>query len=163
MTTQSQLVVCLKLNDHKRLSAKGEKMPVSSEEVIWAYRYVLGREPESSAAIDCHLGAADYHALREAMMNSAEFHSNQMMLNEDHLTMSATVPFDAPALEIETYVTDDQLREMWAKTCGSWESLGRKGAHHSVLTSQLFMPDAFHENETEFWASGVAESQRLVA
>jgi len=138
-------------------------MPVTEEEVIWAYRYVLGREPESNQAISCHLGAADHQALRLAMMNSAEFQSSEVMRNQDHLLNSMGVPFDAPAISIETEVTDLQLREMWRRVCGSWEDLGQNGAHHSVLTSPMYMPDAFHENEAEFWASGETEATHLVA
>lgn len=41
--------------------------------VRWAYRLVLGREPESEATIGNWLQADDFAALREGMLGSAEF------------------------------------------------------------------------------------------
>lgn len=48
---------------------------VTNEEVLWAYRFLLGREPESEAAIDAHLKLPDRNALRRHFMASAEFQS----------------------------------------------------------------------------------------
>jgi hypothetical protein len=48
-------------------------MPVTREEVIWAYRCILGREPESEDAIKGALFHPDLPSLRRAMMDSVEF------------------------------------------------------------------------------------------
>ena len=47
-------------------------MPVTREDVIWGFRMILGREPESEQAIAGHLGLPDRPALRHALLNSAE-------------------------------------------------------------------------------------------
>jgi hypothetical protein len=48
-------------------------LAVTRATVRWAYRLVLGREPESEATIANWLAANDFAALREGMLGSAEF------------------------------------------------------------------------------------------
>jgi len=48
-------------------------MALSRESVVWGYRFILGREPESEAAIAAHMPAADLDALRRALLASEEF------------------------------------------------------------------------------------------
>lgn len=45
---------------------------LSEEEVTWAYRMILGREPEASA-ITHHMGLPDWKTLRLGLLQSAEF------------------------------------------------------------------------------------------
>ncbi|GGE95110.1 FkbM family methyltransferase [Stappia taiwanensis] len=52
-------------------------MTITKEDVIWAYRMILGREPESEEVIRLHMGLADREALRAAMLASQEFQSKQ--------------------------------------------------------------------------------------
>ena len=46
---------------------------LTRDDVIWAYRFVLGREPESEDVIDVHLGCRDRADLRAGMLGSEEF------------------------------------------------------------------------------------------
>src|SRR5712691_4597118 len=46
---------------------------VTREEVIWAYRLLLGREPENEAAISVHSQYPDTETLRRAFLDSEEF------------------------------------------------------------------------------------------
>jgi hypothetical protein len=48
-------------------------MALSRESVVWGYRFILGREPESEAAIAAHIRAADLDALRRTLLASEEF------------------------------------------------------------------------------------------
>ena len=48
-------------------------MPVSHDEVVSAYRLLLGREPENEAAVEHHRGAVDWAALRDAFLRSEEY------------------------------------------------------------------------------------------
>jgi len=45
---------------------------VSREEILWAYRFILGREPESESAYLAHQGHQDRATMRRAMMESTE-------------------------------------------------------------------------------------------
>lgn len=48
-------------------------MPVTRDEVIWAFRFVLGRDPQSEDTIVAHQSARDQRALRGNLMGSAEY------------------------------------------------------------------------------------------
>ncbi|MEO1206031.1 MAG: sulfotransferase family 2 domain-containing protein [Pseudomonadota bacterium] len=48
-------------------------MAVTRDEVIWAYRMILGREPENEDAINSNLLAVNLKALRERLLKSEEF------------------------------------------------------------------------------------------
>jgi hypothetical protein len=51
-------------------------MSVSREAVVWAFRLVLGREPESEEGIRAHMGIADENRLVETLLRSAEFRAS---------------------------------------------------------------------------------------
>ncbi|MEP9349602.1 hypothetical protein [Xanthobacter sp. KR7-225] len=48
-------------------------MPVSRDEVVYGFKFILGRDPESEAAIDAHLGFGDVATLRKSLMASREY------------------------------------------------------------------------------------------
>ena len=56
-------------------------MPISRESVIWGYRFILGREPESEQAITDHLNVPDLDALRSALLSSREFRASVAVLH----------------------------------------------------------------------------------
>ena len=52
---------------------------LTNDEVIWGYRYILGRDPESTAVIDRHMRAQpDWRNFRRALLNSPEFARNRI-------------------------------------------------------------------------------------
>ena len=52
-------------------------MAISREAVVWGFRLVLGREPESEEGIRAHMGIADESALVETLLRSAEFQNSR--------------------------------------------------------------------------------------
>ena len=46
---------------------------VTRDEVIWAFRYCLGREPEDEVCISKHSGFESWNALRHELLRSSEF------------------------------------------------------------------------------------------
>jgi len=46
---------------------------ISREQVIWGYRFILGRDPENNAVIDYHCQHESTLALRKALLESEEF------------------------------------------------------------------------------------------
>lgn len=66
---------------------------VTRDEVIWGYRLILGREPESEAVIDHHARARDLPALRRTLIESEEF-------TERYFRMIARGP--AGAIDLDT-------------------------------------------------------------
>lgn len=57
-------------------------MSVTREDVIWAYRMILGREPESESAIQSKINCPDRKALRRLILNSQEFEIKERKLKE---------------------------------------------------------------------------------
>jgi FkbM family methyltransferase len=51
---------------------------LTRQDIVHAFRFLLGREPESDATIDAHLGLGSVAALRRAIMASAEFRAGAM-------------------------------------------------------------------------------------
>jgi hypothetical protein len=49
------------------------KKGVSRDEIVWCYRTLLGRDPESEAAILVHSNAENFKALVESFAHSTEF------------------------------------------------------------------------------------------
>ena len=47
--------------------------PTIRDAVVWAYRLLLGREPDDQAAVDVHLGHGSVASLRAAFMETPEF------------------------------------------------------------------------------------------
>jgi len=49
---------------------------VSREEIFWAYRFILGRDPEGETAYQAHQSHSDWAAMRQVMMDSTEARMN---------------------------------------------------------------------------------------
>jgi hypothetical protein len=49
---------------------------VSREEIFWAYRFILGRDPEGETAYRAHRGHPDWAAMRDAILQSPEARQN---------------------------------------------------------------------------------------
>ncbi len=137
---------------------KGIEMPVTRDEVLWGYRMILGREPESEEAILRHLSASDRHTLRTDFLGCPEFaklHSGQAK-NEFR-----TLPIDLPKIEVDTAADDSQLSECISKISAAWRHLGSIKPHFSVLTNTSFLPDKLPETIDRFWGSGEKEAKEL--
>jgi len=100
--------------------------------------------------------ASRYRDLRNQlkMLRSAEFRA---------ALRGVSLPFDRPALEIETAASPEQSSQMFARIRDAWSELGVRRPHHSVLTTDQFRPGNFAANGERFWASGELEVQFIVA
>ena len=58
-------------------STKANKKSLSKQDVIDAFVWILGRDPESSATINSHLALGDIKILRAALLESEEFLSSR--------------------------------------------------------------------------------------
>ncbi len=64
---------------------------VSREAVIWGYRLILGREPESEAAIEAHCQLPDITTLRRGLLGSEEFVRKKMASDLPRVWVAAPV------------------------------------------------------------------------
>jgi|SRR6516162_2201983 SAM-dependent methyltransferase len=132
-------------------------MPVTHDDVRNAYRFILGREPESDEVVEHHQREADsIEGLRATFLFSPEFRATFPEL--PHL-----VPLVAPTQAIETTADPAALRAMIAKMGVVWKTNGEIEPHYSVLSLDEYRPDRFAENESRFFESGKDDLDLLLA
>jgi SAM-dependent methyltransferase len=133
-----------------------EKDKVTRDAVRWAYRLLLGREPESDTAVDGHvLRCRDIAALRRAFLGSEEF------LNTSPAASRLTLHGDEPARTIEIDGPPELLRRLFEHVNRSWQHLGEQDPFWSVLTAPEYRGTPSAERIAEFFASGKVEVARL--
>ena len=135
-------------------------MAVSKDEVTWAYRMILGREPESDDVVRMQMTSQNLSSLREGFLRSPEF-ARTMIGSSTICPQAPIMPLDLPRNEIEHVATASQLAECIAKIKAAWSHLGIARPHFSVLTDKRFLPENLDENLDKFWASGDAESDQV--
>jgi SAM-dependent methyltransferase len=136
-------------------------MPVSKNEVISAYRFILGREPESEDAVTQHMSKNDSVAtLRESFLRSAEFIGQRSGPTSKPVAHSF-LPLDLAKNEIEHVATSTQLAQCIAKIKAAWSHMGITKPHFSVLTNNAYLPENLDKNLDQFWASGLSEASLL--
>jgi len=133
-------------------------MPVTRDEVIWAYRLFLGRYPESESAIQLHTQCEDIDALRKNIMLSSEF-SN--ILSSAEKSTFPLPPLDVAKIEVDTTASDAQLSALIEKIKAAWTHLGISRPHFSVVTHPQFLPENLSGSINEFWKSGEQTAERL--
>ena len=73
------------------------------------------------------------------------------------------VPLDVPAIEVEVTVEPDLAATLLAHVEQTWNRLGQEQPHWSVLSADQFKPDRIAEHEDDFYASGAADTNMLLA
>jgi len=135
-------------------------MTISQDEVIWCYRMILGREPESADVVQKLMKSHNLPTLREAFLRSPEFAEKRKVLSTSRPQVSF-LPLDLPKNEIEYEATAIQLSRCLEKIGAAWSHLGMTKPHFSVLTNKQFLPENIDENIDKFWASGEVESVQV--
>lgn len=130
---------------------------VTRSEVIDAYRLLLGREPESEAAVTAKLELADWLQLRRDFMGSPEY---------DGGAPSHCKPANdllAPANRVDVEVDRTCFDTLVGHVKRTWEALGEERPHWSVLTNAAFLPEQIGDNLDRFYASGAVDVVALDA
>jgi SAM-dependent methyltransferase len=125
------------------------------EDVLWTYRTLLGREPESEDVIRAHLQQADLRALIEAFTASNEYRYGR--------AVRLFHPMPLPASQIDVEVDGAQLQAAVAHVRDTWSRLGTERPHFSVITDQQFLPQRLASSIDHFWASGDVEAAQMMA
>jgi SAM-dependent methyltransferase len=134
-------------------------MPVSPDDVRGAYRFILGREPESEEVVRFHQHhKADFKALRADLLASEEFRSLGFLTPSPQL-----VPLESQAQAIDTVAEMTILRAIVVKTATCWETVGKTAPHESVLAYDDYTPDRLPENKTAFFETGKGDLAMLLA
>lgn len=130
-------------------------MAVTRDEVLWAYRMILGREPESEAVMEGHLPIEGREALRAAFLNSDEFKGKQAFL-----PIGRFVDRSCQAIEVDC--SREQLDAMLARIATEWQRFGESEPHWSVLVSDDYRSDTIAANIEPFYASGIGDVEQVL-
>lgn len=126
---------------------------VTEAEVAFAYRLMLGREPESTAVVAAHAaknGSLD--ELRRTFLDSDEFRINH----------ARPYPLNGPPLSIEVDVRPDVLKSLLARVERLFQHYGETDPHWSILSAERFRRTNIRENEKEFFDSGWGSLQNML-
>lgn len=130
-------------------------MPVKRDEAIYAYRLILGREPESETVIQQAMEARDLTHLREVFLGSQEFAGKYGDRSADHLPVGRFL--DVTKVEIDLDSTQEQLQAMFDRIGEAWTAFGDSEPHWSVLVSDDFRQENLAANIDRFYNSGHAD------
>ena len=133
---------------------------VTREEVVMAYRLLLGREPESEAAVTGHMAAhKDWQSLRKAFISTPEFAGKLGQAGGGRTFLTGSEP---PML-IDLDVPDDTMEALLEHVQQSWTALGREEPHWAVLTTPAYTKEKISENRDSFYRSGRNDAERFKA
>ena len=132
--------------------------PADAAAVRWAYRLVLGREPENEEAVRAHVARGTTLAqLREAFLGSHEF----------RVKVRGVAPPPPTGLEPPLAIDradEGALRDrLFRHIAKSWSHYGNTEPHWSVLTFDQYRNERLHENLDAFNASGQVTVNRFLA
>src|SRR6476660_3205498 len=108
---------------------------ISADDVIMAYRLILGREPENADAVARWAGcAADLMSLRQQFLNAEEF------LNSRVVRLPVALDWGAES-RIDVNVDAGLLRRMLDRVAKTWQGLGYTQPFWSVWSSDEYKMD----------------------
>jgi SAM-dependent methyltransferase len=129
------------------------------DDIRGAYRYFLGREPETEAVLDKHVrDMPDFATLRARFLASPEFYRNNSREILRYLTVQQTKRRHG---HIECECSPDNLKKLFAHIQGVWSRLGEVEPHFSVLSQPNYKPEKLNAHLTAFFATGKGEVELL--
>ncbi len=120
---------------------------ITRDEVVFAYRAFLGREPESAAVVEQKLRAC----------SSLEELARHFAASEEFRTRVAQwAPLTWPGLRVDDEAEGEDLARIHAHVRGVWSRLGATEPYWSVLSAERFQRASFESSKAEFFGSGAA-------
>lgn len=118
------------------------------EAARWAYRLILGREPDSPDALERLAGHASIRGMRDQLMLSSEARA------QPGFPVVQAMSGDEPPQSVQCEVEADVRERLFGRVQKSWHALGEEQPHWSVVTSENFRPDRIGDTLGEFYATG---------
>ena len=123
---------------------------VTRLDVEMAYRLILGREPDTEAAMQGHIGGHETLAhLRRTFLTSKEF--RDVVIPG---IPAAGKPLSWPPISVDTVVSESELRLMIARVEENFRYMGETDPHWSVLSDDKYRTDNIERTKQEFYESG---------
>ena len=129
--------------------ASNASTALSRQDVIWAYRLYLDREPESEQVIEEHLRkCSSTQDLRDNFIYSTEFRQKNPALHVPVLIG------DEPPMSIDLTCAADDLQRLFDHVQSTWQQLGETEPHWSVVISEQYRQSNIEENKDAFYQTG---------
>jgi SAM-dependent methyltransferase len=137
-----------------------DQLPASEEAAVWAYRLILGREPESAAIVRDHVRqSASLHALRERFLECSEFTQRYRTVERERGRNVSVFPPGA----IQTQVDAETGARLFEHVARSWSRFGEAEPYWSVMSEPQYLMEQIGENREAFLDSGHENVERLLA
>lgn len=112
-------------------------MKLSRDSVILAYRYILGRDPESEAVIQHHMNhVADEGSLRDALLSCDEFTGGRP--GSDQFMQRLSHGYSSERGRIDVEVSAPITAELVDRIKRQWSLLGEEEPYWGVLTDERY-------------------------
>ena len=137
---------------------------VTPEDVSYAYKLFLGREPENAEVVAGYCQSTQtLEQLSRIFMNSPEFMRRMGSALEKPQANRHRHPFHLPRIPVETQVTAEVLDQMFERIHKEWEQLGATEPYWSVVTQPQNYLAEFEQHREQFYASGNGACQTFLA
>lgn len=137
-----------------------DQVPATEEAAVWAYRLILGREPESAAIASDHARQSrSLKDLRERFLESSEFTQRYRVVERERGRNVSVFPPSA----IQTRVDDETAARLFDRVARSWTRFGRSEPYWSVLSEPQYLMERIGETREAFLESGRENMERLFA
>jgi len=129
---------------------------VEAEDVVHAFKVMLGREPESQDTINYYRQSPDVATLRRNIAACVEFQQVNgtfwigQHLNEEHSM-------------VDISASPEQLNTMFERIARDWRKLGDTEPYWSVITDPSFLIKEIENTKDLLYASGVDQIYRIQA
>lgn len=142
------------------MSAIDASMGVTRDEVVEAYRTILGREPENEEVIRQAMGFGDAATMYRSFLGSEEFAQRVGGGKRPGLAVGRYMV--APSIDVDIDCTDEQLQAMFDRIAAAWRAFGESEPHWSVLSTEAFLQDRLADNIDRFFETGRGEIKVLL-
>lgn len=137
---------------------------VSREDVEYAYRLFLDREPENSSVVSSHVEAStSLRDLRARFLASPEFQTRLAHAGLKDRSTSKPKPLSWERSHVDLQVSPDELTRMTRHVEAAWEQLGQLEPHWSVITQEKYRAAMIGECVEDFFESGELEAEAMRA
>ncbi len=129
-------------------------MSVTRDEAVYAYRLILGREPENETVIEQAMEADSLAHLREVFLSSREF-VDRFESGPPLLPVARFL--EVSHIDIDLACTPEQRQSMFDRIAEAWRAFGETEPHWSVLVDDGYRQENLQDNIDRFYRSGDAD------
>lgn len=135
-------------------------LPPTEEAALWAYRMILGREPESEAIVTDHVRCSTSLAdMRERFLESSEFTQRYRTVERERGRNVSVFP----PCSIQTRVDGETAKRLFERVALSWQHMGETEPYWSVLAEPQYLTEHIGGTREAFIDSGRENVERLLA